>query len=164
MSADIPIKLSVNGEDRNIFVTPTRTLLETLREDLDLTGTKCGCNQGVCGSCTVFCDGLPIRACLALAVTMRGREIVTIEGAHPGDMLSVVQQAFVDAGAVQCGFCIPGMIVSATALLQETQTPSDHDIREALSGNLCRCTGYAKIVAAVSLAARRLNGTVGGAT
>lgn len=163
MTADIPIKLSVNGEDRNVFVALTQTLLETLRDDLGLTGTKCGCNQGVCGSCTVFCDGQPIRACLALTATLRGRVIVTIEGAQPGDTLSIVQQAFVDSGAVQCGFCIPGMIVSATALLKEIRTPGERDIREALSGNLCRCTGYAKIVAAVSLAAKRLQANAGGA-
>ncbi len=158
-----PITLRVNGDDRKISVASTRTLLDVLREDLHLTGTKCGCNQGVCGSCTILCDGMPIRSCLALAVTMSGREIVTIEGGQPGDALSVVQRAFVEAGAVQCGFCIPGMIMSATALLAQTPSPDDHEVREALSGNLCRCTGYVKIVGAVSLAARRLSGEGGAA-
>ena len=157
------ITLCVNGDRKKVSVATTRTLLDALREDLHLTGTKCGCNQGVCGSCTVLCDGLPIRACLALAVTMSGRDIVTIEGGQPGDALSVVQRAFVETGAVQCGFCTPGMVMSATALLAETPSPDDHEIREALSGNLCRCTGYVKIVDAVTLAARRLSGKGGAA-
>jgi aerobic-type carbon monoxide dehydrogenase small subunit (CoxS/CutS family) len=150
------ITLTVNGESQRVLVETTRTLLDVLRDDLMLTGTKCGCNQGVCGSCTVLCDGEPIRACLALAVTMTGRNLLTIEGNAESPTLAVVQAAFVEAGAVQCGFCTPGMIMSAVALLNETPVPSIDQIRAALSGNLCRCTGYMKIIDAVLLAAKRV--------
>jgi carbon-monoxide dehydrogenase small subunit len=150
------ITLTVNGESQRVLVETTRTLMDVLRDNLMLTGTKCGCNQGVCGSCTVLCDGDPIRACLALAVTMTGRHLVTIEGSAESPTLAVVQAAFVEAGAVQCGFCTPGMIMSAAALLNETSVPSIDQIRAALSGNLCRCTGYMKIIDAVVLAAERV--------
>jgi carbon-monoxide dehydrogenase small subunit len=156
MSEPSAITLLVNGDKRRVAVAPTRTLLDVLRDDLNLIGTKCGCNQGVCGTCTVLCDGLPIRACLALAVTMPGREITTIEAAQEDKLLSLVLQSFVDTGAVQCGFCTPGMIMSTAALLAENNAPSDHDIREALSGNLCRCTGYVKVIEAVQTAVRSL--------
>lgn len=162
-SGALPVSLLVNGERRDLRVTASRTLLDVLRDDLVLTGTKCGCNQGVCGSCTVMCDDMPIRACLALAVVMNGRNIVTIEGAATSKTLATVRQAFVDAGAVQCGFCTPGMIVSATALLMRRPAPDRQEVRQELSGNLCRCTGYAKIVDAVELAASRL-GDAGGPT
>lgn len=157
----VSVSLLVNGERQDVRVTAWRTLLDVLRDDLYLTGTKCGCNQGVCGSCTVLCDDLPIRACLALAAVMGGHNIVTIEGAASRDLLTTVRQAFVDAGAVQCGFCTPGMILSAAALLMERPSPDRQEIREELSGNLCRCTGYAKIIDAVELAASRLAATGG---
>src|SRR5258708_5000884 len=158
----MPIGLSVNGERHRLDVPPTRTLLEVLREDLLLSGSKRGCNQGVCGACTVLCDGQPIRACLALAANTTEREITTIEGLVEGDDLSTVQKAFVEAGAVQCGFCMPGMIIAATALIRANARPSIEEIREALSGNLCRCSGYVKIVDAVSLAAGRVAAERGG--
>jgi carbon-monoxide dehydrogenase small subunit len=151
--AAIPIVLRVNGECHELTVSPLRTLLEVLREDLLLTGSKCGCNQGVCGACTVLRDGEPICACLALAVNTTECEITTIEGLGDSDDPSPVQRAFVEAGAVQCGFCMPGMIIAATALIRETPRPSPAEIRDALSGNLCRCSGYVKIVDAVSRAA-----------
>jgi carbon-monoxide dehydrogenase small subunit len=152
-----PVALQVNGEERHVLVRTTRTLLDVLRDELGLTGTKRGCDQGVCGSCTVLCDGEPIRACLALAVAQQGRSIITVEEeGREAPLLPTVRQAFVDANAVQCGFCIPGMVMSAVALLGENPRPSEEEIREGLSGNLCRCTGYAKIVAAVDLAAEQL--------
>jgi len=146
----------VNGDPQEVSVTGAQTLLDVLREDLHLTGTKCGCNQGICGACTVLCDGMPIRACLALAMVVDGRDILTVEGGKTDHVLSVVQQAFVETGAVQCGFCTSGMIMSATALLMRKPSPDRQEIREELSGNLCRCTGYAKILDAVALAASRL--------
>lgn len=155
------ITLNVNGEARQVLVETTRTLLDVLRDDLMLTGTKCGCNQGVCGSCTVLCDGDPIRACLALAIAMTDRRVVTIEGGAEDGLLRIVQGAFIETGAVQCGFCTPGMIMAATALLKETSSPSVSQIREALAGNLCRCTGYVKIIDAVALAAERLKSDQG---
>jgi len=131
--------------------------MTVLRDDLGLTGTKNGCDQGVCGSCTVLIDGTPARACLALAAVLAGAEIVTIEGLAEGDALSPVQRAFLDAGAIQCGFCMPGMIIQATALLRENPKPSEDEIRHAISGNLCRCSGYAKVIEAISLAAKRVS-------
>jgi carbon-monoxide dehydrogenase small subunit len=151
------VAFEVNGEERHLLVRTTRTLLDVLRDELLLTGTKRGCDQGVCGTCTVLCDGEPIRACLALAVAMAGRSVVTVE-AEGEKLLPVVRQAFVDSGAVQCGFCIPGMVMSTVALLGDNPRPTEEEIREGLSGNLCRCTGYVKIVDAVALAARRLTG------
>jgi carbon-monoxide dehydrogenase small subunit len=156
MSETSAITLLVNGNRRSVSVASTRTLLDVLRDNFNLTGTKCGCNQGVCGTCTVLCDGLPIRACLALAVTMPGHEITTIEATQDDKLLSLVQKSFVDTGAVQCGFCTPGMVMSTAALLTENPVPSDDDIREALSGNLCRCTGYVKVVEAVQTAIRNV--------
>ena len=158
-----PVSFVVNGEPRQVAVPLKRTLLDVLRDDLHLTGTKCGCNQGVCGACTVMDNGQPIRACLALAAVCDGHAIVTIEGARDDATLAAVQRAFVEAGAVQCGFCTPGMIVSAAALLRRNPSPDRHEIREELSGNLCRCTGYAKILDAVALAASRLTAGEGGA-
>jgi carbon-monoxide dehydrogenase small subunit len=149
------VTLKVNGEDRMLRVPPTRTLLAALRDDMKLTGTKNACNQGVCGACTILLDGLPVNACLILAVSAAGREIVTIEGLGEGGELSLMQQAFVDAGAIQCGFCMSGMIVSATALLAENPKPSRHEIRRALAGNLCRCSGYVRVIDAVVLASER---------
>jgi carbon-monoxide dehydrogenase small subunit len=124
-------------------------LLEVLREELSLTGTKESCGQGACGSCTVLLDGLPVRSCLLLAVEAEGREITTIEGLSQGEKLHPVQEAFIEHHAIQCGFCSPGMILTATALLEDNPKPTEDEIRHALSGNICRCTGYAKIIGAV---------------
>ena len=151
----INITLKVNREERALSLPATRTLLAALRNDMKLTGSKNACNQGVCGACTVLLDGVPVNACLVLAANVAGREIVTIEGLGEGGKLSPMQQAFVDAGAIQCGFCMSGMIVSATAFLAENPKPSRKEIRQALSGNLCRCSGYVRVIDAVELAAGR---------
>ena len=156
MSDAMDITLSVNGEERALRVPPLRTLLDALRGDLALTGSKNACNQGVCGACTVLIDGMPVNACLTLAVNVTGRDITSVEGLGEGGELSVMQQAFVDAGAIQCGFCMSGMIISATALLADNPSPSRAEIRSALSGNLCRCSGYVRVINAVQLAAERL--------
>ena len=155
MSERLDVSLDVNGEARSLSVQPTWTLMQVLRDDLGLTGTKNGCAQGVCGACTVLIDGRPARACLALAAVLPGRRITTIEGLGAGDSLGPVQQAFIEAGAIQCGFCMPGMIIQATALLRENPKPSVDDIRHAIAGNLCRCSGYVKVIEAIELAARR---------
>jgi len=155
MSGEMDIALKINGEERRLSVPSSRTLMAALRDDLALTGTKNACNQGVCGACTVLLDGVPVNACLTLAVNVAGREITTVEGLGEGGELSTVQQAFVDAGAIQCGYCMSGMIVSATALLAENPNPGRDEIRQALSGNLCRCSGYVRVVDAVRLAAER---------
>jgi carbon-monoxide dehydrogenase small subunit len=150
----IPITFSLNGEDVDIYVNPNRTLLEVLREDLELTGTKEGCGEGVCGSCTVLWNGSPIRSCLTLAAEMRGAEITTVEGLRRSDgTLDPLQQAFIDHGAVQCGFCTPGMLMAARAFLNREPVPDEAAVREAIGGNICRCTGYAKIVEAIMAAA-----------
>jgi carbon-monoxide dehydrogenase small subunit len=151
----IAVELAVNGERETVSVGATETLLDALRTRLALTGTKLGCNQGVCGSCTVLIDGKPARSCLLLAAGCRGRAITTIEGVGTVAAPSAVQQAFIEAGAVQCGYCTPGMVLAAEALLKRKKAPSIPEIREALSGNLCRCSGYTKIVDAVKLASER---------
>ena len=143
------VALSINGESFDVTTDTRRTLLQVLREDLPLTGTKCGCNNGVCGSCTVLVDGEPMRACLMLAVAATDREITTIEGLEQDGALHPVQQAFIEHQGLQCGFCTPGMIISAKALLDRNPNPSPDEIRSELSGNLCRCTGYVKIAEAV---------------
>ena len=150
------IEFHVNGETYELAVEPQTTLLEVLRDHLGLTGTKEACGTGECGSCTVLIEGKPILSCLALAVDYPNKEIITIEGLSQGERLTPVQQAFVDCGAVQCGFCTPGMILSASALLKKNPSPSEEEIRKALEGHLCRCTGYNKIVEAVNTAAKRL--------
>ncbi|MEE8472367.1 MAG: (2Fe-2S)-binding protein [Dehalococcoidia bacterium] len=147
------IELKVNGEIYEVDVEPRRTLLEVLRENLGLTGTKKGCDDGNCGTCTVLVDGSPMNSCLLLAVEAQGREIETIEGVAKGEELHPVQKAFVEHGAIQCGFCTPGMILSAKALLEREPHPSDDEVKRAIAGNLCRCTGYAKIIEAVRAAA-----------
>lgn len=143
------VTLTVNGEPCEVTIDVNRTLLEVLREDLSLTGTKESCGQGACGSCTVLLDGLPVRSCLLVAVEAEGRDITTIEGLSQGGKLHPVQEAFIEHHAIQCGFCSPGMILTASALLAANPRPTEDEIRLALSGNICRCTGYAKIVAAV---------------
>jgi carbon-monoxide dehydrogenase small subunit len=150
------MKMTVNGAEVELAVNPQRTLLEVLREDLRLTGTKLGCGEGDCGACTVMLDGRAVNACLILALQADGRQVLTIEGLADGAELHPIQQAFVDHGAVQCGFCSPGMILSAKALLDAHPKPSSADIRAGIAGNLCRCTGYQKIVEAIQDAAQRL--------
>ena len=149
------IELKVNGEPAEADVWEGESLLYALREKLGFPGAKNACEQGECGSCSVLLDGDLVCACLVLAAQADGHEVTTVEGLADGDELHPVQQAFVDAGAVQCGFCTPGLIVATADLLRRSPDPSDDEIREALSGNLCRCTGYAKIFDAVRLAAAR---------
>jgi carbon-monoxide dehydrogenase small subunit len=156
MSERRVIELRVNGRTHELLVEPRWTLTEVLREELGLTGTKQGCGLGECGSCTVLLDGEPVSSCLVLSVQADGHEITTVEGLARGERLHPLQQAFIDHGAVQCGYCTPGMLLSAKALLDRKRRPSETEIRSALSGNLCRCTGYQKIVEAVSDAGRRL--------
>ena len=153
MIESVTIDLRINGEVHSLEVETKRTLLEVLRHDLLLTGTKRGCNQGVCGACSILVDGNSIRSCLSLAVAMQGRDIVTIEGLSNGALLDRVQQAFLDAGAIQCGFCMPGMIISAKGLLDRNPQPSREEIRHALGNNICRCSGYVKVIDAVHRAA-----------
>jgi len=143
------INLKVNGKEYEIAVEPNKTLADTLRYELGLTGTKKGCDVGECGSCTVILNGKPVNSCLVLAVQANGAEVLTIEGLKPSEGLHPLQQAFVEKGAIQCGFCTPGMILSASSLLEKSKNPTEAEIRSALSGNLCRCTGYQKIVEAV---------------
>ena len=147
------VSLTVNGEPREADVWEGESLLFALRERLGLPGAKNACEQGECGSCSVLLDGTLVCACLVLAAQAEGHEVVTVEGLADGDRLHPVQEAFVETGAVQCGFCTPGLVVATVDLLARTPQPTDDDIREALSGNLCRCTGYAKILDAVRMAA-----------
>lgn len=149
------IELTVNGDSYELAIEPQVTLAECLREQLGLTGTKEGCGTGECGSCTVLADGKPILSCLTLAADCQNLQIVTIEGLASRNELTPIQEEFVDKGAVQCGFCTSGMILAATALLNETTKPSEDQVRKALEGNLCRCTGYNKIMEAVHAAAER---------
>ena len=144
------LELKVNGEDYSLEVEPHRTLLEVIRNDLGLTGTKLGCGGGECGACTVILDGKAVKSCLMLALDARGKEIWTIEGLSRVGDLHPLQRAFVELGAIQCGFCTPGMIMASKALLDENPQPSEQEIKDALAGNLCRCTGYVKILEAVS--------------
>ena len=143
------LTLRVNGIDRTLTVAPNRTLLQVLREDLKLTGTKLGCGIGECGACTVLMDGEPVNACLVMAVKADGREILTIEGLGSRENLHPLQKGFIEQGAVHCGFCTPGMILTAKALLEENPTPTKEEVLRAISGNLCRCTGYFKITKAI---------------
>jgi aerobic-type carbon monoxide dehydrogenase small subunit (CoxS/CutS family) len=148
------ITVTVNGAKEQLSVPGHMTLLEMLRRELALTGTKDGCSAGECGACTVLLDGEPVNACMVLAVEADGAEVLTVEGLARGDRLDPLQQAFMDEGGVQCGFCTPGMLISARALLTRTTRPTEEQIREALAGNLCRCTGYTCIVRAVYKASR----------
>ena len=152
----LSIQLTVNGTVHDIEVEPRKTLLAVLRDQLALTGTKEGCSTGDCGACTVLLDGQPVTSCLVLAASADGREITTIEGLAEDGRLHPVQQAFIDVGGLQCGFCTPGMIMSAVALLRDNPSPTDTEIRSALAGNLCRCTGYTKILEAIRKAAKEM--------
>lgn len=151
------VELSVNGSTIAVDVEPRRTLLDCLREDAGLKGTHAGCEHGVCGACTILLDGEPVRSCLMLAVQADGHAITTIEGLSPGPgELTVLQDAFCETHGLQCGYCTPGMIMAGQALLARTLTPTREDIVDAISGNICRCTGYGQIVEAIALAADRL--------
>ncbi|MBW2262156.1 MAG: (2Fe-2S)-binding protein [Deltaproteobacteria bacterium] len=151
----VEITLTVNGDPYSVHVEPNRTLLDVLRDDLGLTGTNRGCNQGDCGACTVLVDGKAMNACLVLAPDADGAQITTIEGLATGGRLHPIQQAFIDEGAVQCGYCTPGMIMTAAALLAAHPDPTEEQIRNGIEGNLCRCTGYESIVRAVRAAGRK---------
>jgi aerobic carbon-monoxide dehydrogenase small subunit len=154
----IPVDLLVNGEKRRVVVEPRKLLSDALREDCGLTGTHVGCEHGVCGACTVLVDGRPARSCLIYTVQMAGSVITTIEGIAADGQLTPLQQALHEAHGLQCGFCTPGIVLTMEAWLAENPAPNEAEIREALSGNLCRCTGYQNIVAAVTAAARKLHG------
>ncbi len=152
------IELNVNGSSYAFEVEPTMTLLDLIRDKLELTGAKEGCGVGDCGACTVIMNGKAVNSCLVLAINAHGSEIVTIEGLGKGSELDPIQDAFVKYGAIQCGFCTPGMILSAKALLDENPNPTDEEIKLAISGNLCRCTGYTQIIEAVKAAAAKKEG------
>jgi carbon-monoxide dehydrogenase small subunit len=150
------VVLTINRELYRFFVEPNMFLLDLLRDELDLTGAKRGCNRGECGSCTVLLDGRPVRSCLVPVVMANGRQVVTIEGLEAlGGKLHPLQEAFIERGAIQCGFCTPGMILAAKGLLDEHPNPTEEEVRRAISGNLCRCTGYVKIVDAILSAAEK---------
>ncbi len=150
------INIKINGKPKEFDVAPNTLLLNLVRDDMDLTGTKYGCGIGECGACTVHMDGLAVLACMVLAVDADGHEVDTIEGLSDGTELHSIQQSYLDEGAVQCGFCTPGFIMTTKALLEETPSPSEREIREYLNGNLCRCTGYVNIVKAVQAAAEQM--------
>ena len=150
------IRTTVNGVTHELTVEPRKTLLAMLRDQLHLTGTKEGCSTGDCGACTVLMDGQPVTSCLVLGVEADGREIVTIEGLATDGKLHPIQDALVELGGLQCGFCTPGMVMSAVALLAANPNPTEQEIREAIAGNLCRCTGYGKIIAAIQKAAKAM--------
>jgi carbon-monoxide dehydrogenase small subunit len=150
------IRFKLNGEDTECYVKDNMTMLDFIRTDLHLTGTKRGCEEGECGACTIMLDGRPIASCMMLAVEANGHEVTTIEGIMQNGKLHPVQQEFINKWALQCGFCTPGMIMSAVALLNKNPNPTEHEIRDAIAGNLCRCTGYAKIVEAIASAAEVL--------
>lgn len=150
------VKFIVNGRSYEIPIEPQMTLVEVLRDKLDITGTKISCGAGECGACTVLIEGKPVLSCLTLAITAREKNILTIEGLAKGNDLHPIQKAFIDNGAIQCGFCTPGMILTTKALLDENSNPTRREVRKALAGNLCRCTGYVKIVDAVLAAAEEM--------
>jgi carbon-monoxide dehydrogenase small subunit len=152
----IKVIFLVNGKRVSVEASPTKTLLDILREDLGFTGTKEGCGKGECGACTVLMDGKPVTSCLVISAQLAGRRIMTVEGLAADRIGKALQDAFVEAGAVQCGYCIPGFLISARALLEENPDPTLDEIKEGLSGNICRCTGYVKIFDGVALAAKRL--------
>ena len=149
------ITLQINGDSYDLYLEPKRTLLEVLREEIGLTGTKEVCDLGTCGACTVLIDKKPVLSCLTLAVTCKGKEITTIEGLKKGETLHPLQASFIQRGAIQCGMCTPGMILSAKALLDATPHPTESEVKTAIAGNLCRCTGYVKIIEAILAASQR---------
>lgn len=151
------VHLHVNSQEHELYVPVHKTLLEVLREDMNLTGTKHGCELGECGTCTVLVDGEPMLSCLALPIELQGRDITTVEGLAKGATPHPLQTAFAELGAAQCGYCTPGILLTSKSLLDKNANPSRAQIREALAGNLCRCTGYSKIIEAVELAARNAN-------
>jgi carbon-monoxide dehydrogenase small subunit len=155
------LQLTVNGLPRQLLVEPYYSLLDTLRDEMHLTGTKKGCDEGDCGACTVLLDGKPVTSCLVLAHSAHDSEVNTIESLSTTRALHPVQQAFVDHGGLQCGFCIPGLIMSATGLLLENPSPTDEEVRLAIGGNLCRCTGYVKVVEAILAAADTMRNQAG---
>jgi carbon-monoxide dehydrogenase small subunit len=159
----IPIRLTVNGHEHKLQVEPYETLIELIRGRLGLTGTKKSCDMQVCGACTVLLDNRPVSSCTTLAFEARNRSLLTIEGLAPGEELHPIQEAFIEHGGVQCGFCTPGMILTAKALLDENPAPTEEEIKHYMRGNICRCTGYKRILMAIVAAARRLtpgsNGT-----
>ncbi|MGH7824720.1 MAG: (2Fe-2S)-binding protein [Candidatus Binatia bacterium] len=155
------INLTINGKSHSAAAEPSTSLLDFLRDTLQFKGTKLCCNTGECGACTIIFNGKPVNSCVTLAADANGAQLVTVEGLADGDKLHPVQQAFIDTGAVQCGYCTPGFIISVKALLDRTKHPTPEDIEEAVSGNICRCTGYTKIVDAIYLAAERLAGEQG---
>jgi aerobic-type carbon monoxide dehydrogenase small subunit (CoxS/CutS family) len=148
------IRLAINGKDYSVDTDPQTSLLSVLREDLDLTGSKYGCGEGMCGACTVLIDGKALRSCITRVGSVSGKQITTIEGLANGDRLHPVQQAFLDAGAMQCGYCTSGMIMSAVALLKKNPTPSERDISDFMDGNVCRCGTYSRIVSAIQKASK----------
>jgi len=150
------IKLKVNGEVYEVAAEPWRTLLEVVRETIGFTGTKKGCDEGACGACTVLLDGKAVNSCLVLAIEAQGKDITTIEGLAEGDKLHPIQSAFVKNGGLQCGFCTPGMILNAKAFLDKNPAPTEEEIKFAIGGNLCRCTGYVKIVKSIQAAAEEM--------
>lgn len=156
MSESLHVKITVNDSAVALDVPLTETLLTSLRDRLQLTGAKRGCNQGVCGACTVMLDGVAVRACLSLTANCEGQSVLTVEGAGADRAIAALQNAFIEEGALQCGFCTPGQLIAARALLEQNADPSVEDVQKGMSGNLCRCTGYNKIIDAVRKAAQRL--------
>ena len=157
MSEALHVQIKVNGGTVALDVPLTETLLTSLRDRLQLTGAKRGCNQGVCGACTVMLDGVAVRACLSLTANCEGQSVLTIEGAGTDRAIAALQDAFIETGALQCGFCTPGQLIAARALLEQNSNPTIEDVQKGMSGNLCRCTGYNKIIDAVRMAAQRLH-------
>ncbi|MCX8021839.1 MAG: (2Fe-2S)-binding protein [Syntrophorhabdaceae bacterium] len=154
------LNIKVNGKDYELQVKPWATLLDVIREEIGLTGTKEGCGEGECGACTVIMDGMAVNSCIVLAMEANNREVITIEGLAEGDRLHPIQEAFLEKGGMQCGFCTPGMIMSTKVLLDGNKNPTDEEIRKALEGNFCRCTGYTKIFESVKAAAEKMRGEI----
>jgi carbon-monoxide dehydrogenase small subunit len=154
MAKTVQLEMNVNGEETRIEIQPGATLAQVLREQLGLTGAKIGCGEGICGACTVLIDGMPVNSCIYAATKAAGRQVRTVEGLSHGGQLHLLQRAFVEHGAVQCGYCTPGLLLSAAALLERNPHPTEEEIRRAISGNLCRCTGYTKVIKAIQAASQ----------